>query len=75
MYKKLIEGLYTDLMLKTATLKKAGIAEADVRIQMAPRPCWWELQVMADKYERAEAALGLLHLPDDGDIPKKGKTK
>ena len=75
MYEKLVEGLYTDLMLKMATLKKAGVTEADVRIQMAPRPCWWELHVTMEKYEKAEAALGLLHLPDDGDIPKEGKTK
>jgi hypothetical protein len=75
MYKKLIEGLYTDLMLKVATLKKAGVAESDVRIMMAARPCWWELQVLSDKMERAEAALGLLHLPDDGDVPKEGEAK
>ena len=75
MYEKLVEGLYTDLMLKIATLKKAGVTEKDVRIQMAARPCWWELQVVKEKQEQAERALGLLHLPDDGDIPKEGETK
>lgn len=65
MFVKIYEGLYTDLMLKMTTLKKGGVSECDVRIQMAPRPCWWELQVVKEKQEQAERALGLLHLPEE----------
>ena len=59
---KLIEGLYTDLMIKIHTLKKAGVKESSLRIVPASRACWWELHVEDNMRETAEKALGLLHL-------------
>lgn len=64
MFVKIYEGLYTDLMTKVLALKKAGVPESDVRIQESAKPCWWELHVLEARQEAAEAALGLLHLPE-----------
>lgn len=65
MFIKIYEGLYTDLMTKVLTLKKAGISESEVQIHESKRPCWWELHVAEARQETAEAALGLLHLPEE----------
>lgn len=64
MFKKIYEGLYTDLMLKISTLKKAGVKEYALRIQPSARPSWWELHVEDNMCEQAEKALGLLHLEE-----------
>lgn len=61
---KIIEGLYTDLMIKIQQLKKAGVKETALRIVPSTRACWWELHVEDNVRELAEKALGLLHLEE-----------
>ena len=62
MFKKLAEGLYTDLMPKTNKLMRAGIPNADIAIRECPGKyyVWWSLEVKEEHYEKAMRELGLL---------------
>ena len=62
MFKTIVEGLYTDLLIKINRLTRAGIPQNAVQIleTAGKNRVWWQLAVRDDYYEQAMRELGLL---------------
>ena len=63
MFKAICDGLFTDLMIKTNKLMKAGIPREAIRVDEASGKdsrVWWTLSVAEGHYKKAMGTLGLL---------------
>ncbi len=62
MFKTIVEGLYTDLLVKINKLTRAGVPQDAIQIleSTGKNRVWWQMAVREDYYQKAMRELGLL---------------